>query len=75
MSKIEEMATELGYHTDTFNRAEFTANEVRQACIDGANAVLREIDKLVSKFDTYPGYQYNDLYVRLKDKLNELKGE
>lgn len=48
---------------------------MKPAYITGANAVLREIEQLVSKFDTHPGYQYNDLYVRMKDKIRELKGE
>jgi len=68
MSKIEEMASTAEYNG--IDRKSF-----ERGYIQGANDVLKEIEQLVSKFDTYPGYQYNDLYVRLKDKLNGLKGE
>lgn len=77
MSKIEEMAAEykkMHPSATTFGNKEVN-REVEYAYIDGANAVLREIEQLVSKFDTHPGYLYNDLYVRMKDKIRELKGE
>lgn len=35
MSKAEDRATDLGYGTDPLNRAEYTANEVREAFIEG----------------------------------------
>ena len=35
MTKAEKAATELGYHCDPYNRAEFTANDVREAAIEG----------------------------------------
>lgn len=35
MSKVEDRATDLGYGTDPLNRAEYTANEVREAFIEG----------------------------------------
>jgi len=35
MSKAEDRARDLGYGTDPLNRAEYTANEVRDAFIEG----------------------------------------
>lgn len=70
MSKIEEMAKEY-CQGSSFD----DACMMKPAYIAGANAVLKEIEQLVSKFDTHPGYQYNDLYVRMKNKILELKGE
>lgn len=70
MSKIEELAKEY-CQGSSFD----DACMMNPAYIAGANAVLKEIEQLVSKFDTHHGYQYNDLYVRMKDKISELKGE
>lgn len=70
MNKIEEMAKEY-CQGSSFD----DACMMKPAYIAGANAVLIEIEQLVSKFDTHPGYQYNDLYTRMKDKIRELKGE
>lgn len=73
MSKIEEMAEkEVPIRAWDDN---IITDWCRQIYCLGANAVLKEIEQLVSKFDTHPGYQYNDLYIRMKDKIRELKGE
>ena len=60
MSKAEERAQNSGYGTDPLNRAEYTANEVRDAFIDGYEQAeqdleltwedLATIEKLVDDF-------------------------
>ena len=77
MSKIEEMALkDLPIRVSGNGWNDWDENKAkREGYILGANAVLKEIEKLVSKFDTHPGYQYNDLYTRMKNKILELKGE
>lgn len=42
MNKAEERAQYLGYGTDPLNRAEYTANEVRDAFIDGYKDAITE---------------------------------
>lgn len=42
MNKAEERAKYLGYGTDPLNRAEYTANEVRDAFIDGYKDAITE---------------------------------
>lgn len=74
MSKIDEMAERFATEGDEFSGLQVIEIK-KDAYIRGANAVLREIEQLVSKFDTHPGYRYNDLYTRMKDKIRELKGE
>ena len=43
MSKAEDRAKYLGYGTDPLNRAEYTANEVREAFIDGYNQAMEDV--------------------------------
>lgn len=42
MNKAEKRAQYLGYGTDPLNRAEYTANEVRDAFIDGYKDAITE---------------------------------
>ncbi len=72
MSKIEEMAAEykkMHPSATTFGNKEVN-REVEYAYIDGANAILREIE------DVLPHLAKNGvIYSILKDKIKELKGE
>lgn len=43
MNKAEERARYLGYGTDPLNRAEYTANEVRDAFIDGYHEAEKDL--------------------------------
>lgn len=50
MNKAEERAKYLGYGTDPLNRAEYTANEVRDAFIDGyKDAVEKAVEWLYQR--------------------------
>lgn len=44
MSKAEERAQYSGYGTDPLNRAEYTANEVRDAFIDGYQQAEKDLE-------------------------------
>ena len=44
MNKAEERAQYLGYGTDPLNRAEYTANEVRDAFIDGYHDAEKNLE-------------------------------
>ncbi len=44
MSKAEERAQNSGYGTDPLNRAEYTANEVRDAFIDGYQQAEQDME-------------------------------
>jgi hypothetical protein len=44
MSKAEERARDLGYGTDPLNRAEYTANEVRDAFIEGYHQAEKDLE-------------------------------
>ena len=80
MSKIEEMATEykkMHPSATTFGNKEVN-REVEYAYIDGANAVLREIEKAFDISKPYLGNPFATLEERAKgvyDLVKELKGE
>ena len=44
MAKAEKAATELGYHCDPYNRAEFTSNDVREAAIEGYSQAEKDLE-------------------------------
>ena len=44
MTKAEKAATELGYHGDSYNRAEFTSNDVREAAIEGYSQAEKDLE-------------------------------
>ena len=44
MSKAEDRARDSGYGTDPFNRAEYTANEVRGAFIEGYQQAEEDLE-------------------------------
>ena len=44
ITKAEKAATELGYHCDPHNRAEFTANDVREAAIEGYGQAEKDLE-------------------------------
>jgi hypothetical protein len=71
MSKIEEMAKEAGY--DGYHRAPFEKGFIR-----GANAVLKEIEKVFDISKPYLGNPFATLEERARgvyDLVKELKGE
>lgn len=44
MTKAEQRATELGYHNDPWNRVEYTANDIKQACIEGYQQAEKDFE-------------------------------
>lgn len=56
MSKIaEQKAIEAGFYTDPFDRAEYTANNVRQTYIDGYDQCLNDVKEfLYGRFYIHP---------------------
>ncbi len=49
MSKAEQSAQCSGYGTDPLNRAEYTANEVRNAFIDGYQQAEKDVAELFAR--------------------------
>lgn len=79
MSKIaERKATEAGFYTDPFGRAEYTANNVRQAYIDGYDQCLNDIKEFFyGRFYIHPHDCHVVQYVSDKplDNIDDLIGE
>lgn len=44
MSKAEDRARDLGYWTDPLNRVEYTANEVRDAFVEGYHQAEKDLE-------------------------------
>lgn len=83
MSKAEERAWDSGYWTDLLNRAEYTANEVRDAFIEGYRQAekdneltwedIKVIEELLG-FDNIiesPKEYYQEVLKRFKERSNE----
>lgn len=67
MSKIaEKKVRELGYNKDPFNRAEYTANDVFNACVECYEQAMQDFLEYLKYCSTFT---YSNGYKRIDDDL------